>query len=62
MRLFFFTFLLFFVITAYSQNKQEIEKSDSLFAKGVKLYKSGKYKDAIPLFTESDRIDKDFDK
>ena len=59
MRLFFFTFLLFFVITAYSQNKQEIEKSDSLFAKGVKLYKSGKYKDAIPLFTESDRIDKD---
>lgn len=59
MRLFFFTFLLFFAITtAYSQNKQEIEKSDSLFAKGVKLYKSGKYKDAIPLFAESDRIDK----
>ena len=35
-----------------------MEKSDSLFAKGVELYKSGKYREAIPLFAESDRIDK----
>lgn len=43
---------------AYPQNKQIMEKSDSLFAKGVELYKSGKYREAIPLFAESDRIDK----
>jgi CHAT domain-containing protein len=33
-------------------------KSDSLYAIGVDLYNSGKYKEAIPLFTESDQIDK----
>lgn len=32
--------------------------SDSLFASGVGLYQQGKYEDAIPLFKESDRIDK----
>ena len=32
--------------------------SDSLFAAGVDLYRQDKYKEAIPLFEESDRIDK----
>lgn len=33
-------------------------KSDSLFAIGVDLYKVNKYKEAIPFFVESDKIDK----
>lgn len=33
-------------------------KSDSLFAIGVDLYNAGKYKEAIPLFEESDKLDK----
>ena len=37
---------------------QALSKSDSLFAKGVELYNQGNYKAAIPLFTESDKIDK----
>lgn len=33
-------------------------KSDSLFAIGVNLYKTGKYQEAIPFFAKSDSIDK----
>lgn len=33
-------------------------KSDSLFAIGVDLYNAGKYKEAIPFFTESNTLDK----
>ena len=35
-----------------------LSRSDSLFAAGVDLYRQDKYKEAIPLFEESDRIDK----
>ena len=35
-----------------------LAKSDSLFALGVDLYNAGKYQEAIPIFTESDQIDK----
>jgi outer membrane protein assembly factor BamD (BamD/ComL family) len=35
-----------------------LSKSDSLYAIGVDLYNAGEYKEAIPLFTESDQIDK----
>ena len=35
-----------------------LAKSDSLFALGVDLYNAGKYEEAIPVFTESDKIDK----
>lgn len=34
-----------------------MDKSDSLFAQGVELYHQNKYNEAIPLFTESDKID-----
>ncbi len=44
--------------SVYSQNKEALAKSDSLFAAGVDLYNAGKYNEAIPLFTESDKIDK----
>ena len=33
-------------------------KSDSLFAIGVDLYNAGKYQEAIPIFEESDKLDK----
>lgn len=33
-------------------------KSDSLFTIGVNLYNAGKYQEAIPIFTESDKLDK----
>ena len=33
-------------------------KSDSLFAIGVDLYNAGKYKEAIPTFSECDKLDK----
>ena len=33
-------------------------QSDSLFAAGVDFYRQGKYEEAIPLFAESDSIDK----
>jgi tetratricopeptide (TPR) repeat protein len=36
----------------------QLANSDILFAKGVDLYKAGKYKEAISIFTESDKIDK----
>jgi tetratricopeptide (TPR) repeat protein len=50
----------------YSQNATYTEseragllaRSDSLFAAGVDLYNAGRYAEAIPLFTESDKIDK----
>ena len=58
MRLFFLILSLSIGICAHSQNKQALSKSDSLFAKGVELYNQGNYKAAIPLFTESDKIDK----
>lgn len=51
-------FLLSMLKPVYAQNKQALAKSDSLFARGVDLYKTGQYKEAIPLFEESDRIDK----
>ena len=35
-----------------------LAKSDSLFAVGVDLYNAEKYEEAIPVFTESDKIDK----
>ena len=57
MRLFFLILSLSIGICAHSQNKQALSKSDSLFAKGVELYNQGNYKAAIPLFTESDKID-----
>ena len=41
-----------------AQSRADMATSDSLFASGVGLYQQGKYKDAIPLFKESDRIDK----
>ena len=41
------------------KNKVELlAKSDSLFAVGVDLYNAEKYEEAIPVFTESDKIDK----
>ena len=58
MRLFFLILSLSIGICAHSQNKQALSKSDSLFAKGVELYNQKDYKAAIPLFTESDKIDK----
>lgn len=58
MRLFFFILSLSIGIFSHAQNKQALIKSDSLFAKGVELYSQGNYKAAIPLFTESDKIDK----
>lgn len=58
MRLFFFILSLSIGIFSHAQNKQALIKSDSLFAKGVELYNQGNYKAAIPLFTESDKIDK----
>ena len=51
-------FLLSMLKPVYAQNKQALAKSDSLFARGVDLYKTGQYEEAIPLFAESDRIDK----
>ena len=35
-----------------------LAKSDSLFAAGVDLYNNGKFEEAIPIFAESDQIDK----
>ena len=33
-------------------------KSDSLYAKGVELYNSGNYKEAVLFFEKSDKLDK----
>ena len=46
------------VIAICFWGKAQSAKSDSLFAKGVELHQMGKYKDAIPLFAESNRLDK----
>ena len=43
-------FLLSMLKPVYAQNKQALAKSDSLFARGVDLYKTGQYEEAIPLF------------
>ena len=58
MKRIFFILSLFICIYSHSQNRQALLKSDSLFAKGTELYNQGNYKAAIPLFTESDKIDK----
>lgn len=54
------SFLLFllFVGKIFPQDKVRLAQSDSLYAEGVKLYNAGQYQEAIPLFVESDRIDK----
>lgn len=48
------TSLLLCALSVYAQSEQ----SDRLFAKGVELYNSGKYEEAIISFSKSDRIDK----
>ncbi len=56
-----FLFLFIFtctIICISAQDKNTLAKSDSLFAKGVELYNQKKYAEAIPLFSESDWIDK----
>lgn len=50
--------LSFVPMVLFAQNSSDMATSDSLFALGVGLYQQGKYKNAIPLFKESDRIDK----
>ncbi len=45
-------------VNMFSQGRQTTAESDALFAKGVDLYKQGKYLEAIPLFAKSDSIDK----
>ncbi len=44
--------------SGFSQDYPHKAKSDSLFAEGVKLYNLKKYDEAIPFFTECDKIDK----
>lgn len=61
--IFVWIFLILSHLSAYSQAKYDhrdsllLEQSDSLFALGVKNYHQGKYKEAIPLFAESEKID-----
>lgn len=50
--------LSFVPMVLFAQNSSDMATSDSLFALGVGLYQQGKYKNAIPFFKESDRIDK----
>ncbi len=57
-RILLFLIILIFIEGESLANNIEQTLSDSLFAKGVELYKKQRYKDAIPLFKESDRIDK----
>ncbi|MDE5968813.1 MAG: hypothetical protein K2G64_06880, partial [Muribaculaceae bacterium] len=54
--LFLFCCFLYFV-TLSAQDKAAMAKSDSLFAKGVELYNLRKFKEAIPFFEMSDKID-----
>lgn len=49
---------LLFATVVNAQNAPTMAQSDSLFACGVELYNAGNYRKAIPLFAESDRIDK----
>lgn len=46
--------LLTYSLTGYAQSK----RSNELFAQGVELYQAGKYREAIPVFEECDRLDK----
>ena len=41
-----------------SERQELLAKSDSLFAAGVELYNNGKFEEAIPIFAQSDQIDK----
>lgn len=50
--------LLICLLLSESVIYAQSSKSDSLFAQGVELYNTGKYKEAIPIFAESDRLDK----
>lgn len=56
----FFLFLIILTVVGENclANKSNQAVSDSLFAKGVELYNLNRYEYAIPLFRESDRIDK----
>ena len=46
-------------VTMPETERQELlAKSDSLFAAGVDLYNNGKFEEAIPIFAQSDQIDK----
>ena len=46
-------------VTMPETERQELlAKSDSLFAAGVDLYNIGKFEEAIPIFAQSDQIDK----
>lgn len=53
-----FIISLFISLLSYGQDKEALATSDSLFAKGVELYRLERYLEAIPYFEESDRIDK----
>lgn len=50
----FLSAILFLCASGFCQSRQ----SDELFARGVKLYKSGKYQKAIPLFEQCDSLDR----
>ena len=50
----FLSAILFLCASGFCQSRQ----SDELFARGVKLYKSGKYHKAIPLFAQCDSLDR----
>ena len=52
-----FILLIFTSVSVWGKDSTALAKSDSLFAKGVELYNLQKYKEAIPFFEESDRID-----
>lgn len=50
-------YILFILLPNVVTMAQSVE-SDELFSKGVHLYNMKKYKEAIPIFQESDRLDK----
>lgn len=50
-------YILFILLPNVVTMAQSVE-SDGLFSKGVYLYNMKKYKEAIPIFQESDRLDK----
>ena len=49
-----------FLIVGLQAISAQSAKSDSLFAEGVRLYKAGNYKEAIPFFKESSNLDHQF--
>lgn len=57
MRVILISILSIFTIASYSQNKESMVKSDSLFAGGVELYNQGKYEAAATIFKELLGID-----